>query len=236
MKKISILFLLAVLIVSPLAAQQKISLISAADSACYAIGVLNGSGLRESMDQFPGGEYNLQAIAEAFVHALIGDSETLLINQEDAHGYIQAFVMEASVKEAEATKEAEIRFLAENKTKEGVITTESGLQYKVLKLGEGDKPSPNDKVTVHYTGRLLDGIVFDSSEDRGEPVSFGVSLVIDGWTEVLQLMPLGSRFITWIPSQLGYGAQGNGPIKPNSLLVFELELLGIEVIEDNDGD
>ena len=232
MKRISVLFLLAVTFVAPLAAQQKISLNSAVDSACYAIGVLNGSGLRESMNQFPGGKFNLQAIAEAFTHALTGDASTLLMNQENAQSYIQAFVMNATIKEAEAAKEEEIRFLAENKTKEGVITTESGLQYKVLKQGEGDRPSLNDIATVHYTGRLLDGTVFDSSEERGEPVTFGVAQVIQGWTEVLQLMPLGSRFITWIPSELGYGADGNGPIKPNSTLVFEMELLGIEVVEN----
>ena len=233
MKKINILFLLAALFVSPLAAQQKTNLTSAVDSACYAIGVLNGSGLKESMSQFPGGKFNLEAIAEAFVHALTGDAETLLISREDAQNVIQAFVMEASMKEAEATKEEEMRFLEENKTKEGVITTESGLQYKVLIQGEGDKPSLNDNATVHYTGRLLDGTVFDSSEERGEPVTFGVARVIDGWTEVLQLMSLGSKYQVWIPSELGYGAQGNGPIKPNSTLVFEMELLSIEVVGED---
>ena len=231
MKRISVFFISAVFVVSPLVAQQNTSLSSAVDSACYAIGVLNGSGLKESMNQFPGGKFNLQAIAEAFVHALTGDAETLLINREDAQNYIQSFVMNATIKEAEAAKEEEIRFLAENKTKEGVITTESGLQYKVLNQGEGDKPGIDDRATVHYTGSLLDGTVFDSSVERGEPVTFGVAQVIQGWTEVLQLMPLGSKFMLWIPSGLGYGAQGNGPIKPNSTLVFELELLDIEEIE-----
>ena len=231
MKKITILFSIAVLIASPLAAQQKTSLTSAVDSACYSIGVLNGSGLKESMSQFPGGKYNLQAIAEAFTHALTGNAETLLINHEDAQNYVQAFLMEMTVKEAEAAKEEEMHFMAENKSKEGVITTESGLQYKILTKGEGDKPSINDRVSVHYTGSLLDGTIFDSSIERGEPISIGVGQVIEGWTEVLLLMPLGSKFIAWIPSELGYGAQGNGRIKPNSTLVFELELLSIEVIE-----
>ena len=232
MKKLSIFFILAAIIVSPLAAQQKTNLTSAVDSACYAIGVLNGSGLKESMNQFPGGKVNLNAIAEAFAHALTGDAETLLLNQEEAQYYIQTFVMEATVKEAEAAKEEEIRFLAENKTKEGVITTESGLQYKILKQGESDKPAISDNVTVHYTGSLLNGTVFDSSVERDEPVTFNVDGVIPGWTEVLQLMNLGSKIITWIPSELGYGAQGQGPIKPNSTLVFELELLSIEVIKN----
>ena len=230
MKKNSILFILTAIISTPLIAQQNTRLTSAVDSACYAIGVLNGAGLKESMDQFPGGKYNLDAITIAFAHALTGDATTLLLNPGEAQDYLQAFVMEMTVREAEEAKIEERRFLAENKTKAGVNTTESGLQYKVLKLGEGDKPAQNDNVTVHYTGSLLDGTVFDSSESRDEPITIGVTQVIQGWTELLQLMPLGSRFIAWIPSELGYGAQGNGPIKPNSTLVFELELLGIEVI------
>jgi len=232
MKKISFLFILIAIISAPLAAQQNSGLTSAVDSACYAIGVLNGAGLKESMDQFPGGKYNLDVIAAAFAHALAGDPETLLMDRDDAQNYIQSFIMDVTIKEAEATKEEEIRFLAENKTKEGVITTESGLQYKILVQGEGDKPAISDNVTVHYTGSLLDGTEFDSSLRRGEPITIGVAQVIHGWTEVLQLMPLGSKVITWSPSELGYGAQGNGPIKPNSTLIFELELLGIEVISE----
>lgn len=231
MKKISIFLILAAIIISPLAAQQNIKLTSAVDSACYALGVLNGAGLKESMNQFPGGKTNLNAIAEAFVHALTGNAETLLISREEAQSYFQSFLMEATVKEAEAAKEEEARFFAENKTKDGVITTASGLQYKVLQQGEGDKPTLNDNVTVHYTGKLLDGTVFDSSVERGEPITIGVDRVIGGWTEILPLMPLGSKYIVWIPSELGYGSQGNGPIKPNSTLVFEMELLGIEVVE-----
>jgi FKBP-type peptidyl-prolyl cis-trans isomerase len=232
MKRISVLFLLTAIITSSLTAQQNTKLTSAVDSACYAIGVLNGAGLKESMEQFPGGKFNLNAIAEAFTHVLTGNAETLLMSREEAQDYFQAYMMEITVKEAEAAKVEESRFLAENKTKPGVITTESGLQYKVLTLGEGDKPKQSDIVTVHYTGSLLDGDVFDSSVTRGEPITIGVDKVIQGWTEILQLMPLGSKFITWIPSELGYGAQGNGPIKPNSTLVFEMELLGIEVVNN----
>ena len=231
MKKITVLFILATLFVSPLAAQQQTILSSAVDSACYAIGIMNGTGLKESMNQFPGGKYNLNAIAEAFVQVMTDDTQSLLMNLEEAQSYLQAFVMEITIKEAEAAKEEEIRFLAENKSKEGVITTESGLQYKFIQKGEGDKPGLNDNVTVHYTGSLLDGTVFDSSITRGEPQTLTVSRVITGWIELLQLMPLGSKVLAWIPSELGYGAQGSGPIKPNSTLVFELELLGIEVID-----
>ena len=232
--KYNILSILVAIIVYPLSAQQNavssIKLNSSLDSACYAIGVNYGNGLRENMQEFPGGTANFHAVAEAFVHAIIGDVESLLLAPEEALNYLNSYIMEFSIKEEEAAKEEQMRFFAENKTKEGVITTESGLQYKIIKQGEGDKPTAEDGVTVHYTGKLLDGTVFDSSIERGEPVTFGVNQVIDGWTELLQLMPVGSKYQVWIPSDLAYGSQGAGNvIKPNSSLEFEIELLGIEV-------
>lgn len=119
-------------------------------------------------------------------------------------------------------------FLAENKSKEGVTETASGLQYEVLKAGEGDKPKATDKVTVHYHGTLLDGSVFDSSVQRGQPATFGLNQVIKGWTEGLQLMPVGSKYKFYIPSDLAYGERGaGGAIGPNATLVFEVELLEI---------
>ena len=233
------LFILALIIASPLAAQQKessqLKLNSAVDSACYAIGILNGVSLRENIKTFPGGEYNLFALAEGFVQSLIGDLESLLMNPSNAQMYFQNFMSSIAEKEAEAAIAEEKRFLDENKTKAGVITTESGLQYKVLKPGEGDKPAREDRVTVHYTGKLMDGTVFDSSEERGEPITLGVGQFINGWTELLQLMPLGSRYQAWIPSALAYGAQGAGQvIKPYTPLIFEVELLGIEVVESDE--
>jgi FKBP-type peptidyl-prolyl cis-trans isomerase len=120
------------------------------------------------------------------------------------------------------------QFLATNATAEGVVTTESGLQYRVVTEGDGPKPTASDTVTVHYTGKFLDGTTFDSSVDRGQPVSFPLDAVIPGWTEGLQLMPVGSTYEFWIPSDLAYGAAGRAPaIPPNATLYFQVQLLGI---------
>ncbi len=121
-------------------------------------------------------------------------------------------------------------FLAKNSTADGVQTTASGLQYKVLEAGTGTAhPSASDRVKVHYHGSLIDGTVFDSSVDRGEPISFGLNQVIAGWTEGLQLMVEGEKTRLFIPSELGYGNRGAGKIKPGSTLIFDVELLGINV-------
>ncbi len=119
------------------------------------------------------------------------------------------------------------KFLAENKLKDGVVTTESGLQYKVLKEGTGATPTPTDKVKVHYEGKLLDGKVFDSSYERKKPSEFGVTQVIPGWTEALQLMKEGSTYELYIPYNLAYGDRGSASIKPFSVLIFKVELLSI---------
>jgi len=120
-------------------------------------------------------------------------------------------------------------FLAENKTKPGVNTTESGLQYKVIEEGDGPSPTAEDQVTVHYRGTFLDGTEFDSSHKRGQPATFGLSNVIKGWTEGLQLMKVGSKYEFYIPSDLAYGERGSGPrIAPHATLIFEVELIGIE--------
>jgi len=120
------------------------------------------------------------------------------------------------------------KFLSENKSREGVVTLPSGLQYEVIKEGNGPKPTATDRVRVHYHGTLPDGTVFDSSVDRGEPAEFGVGQVIKGWTEALQLMPVGSKWKLYIPYDLAYGSRGSGQIKPFSPLVFDVELLGID--------
>ena len=129
--------------------------------------------------------------------------------------------------EADGNAKKSSSFLADNAKKAGVSTTASGLQYKVVTMGKGAKPKPTDKVKVNYEGRLSDGTLFDSSIQRGEPASFELDQVIAGWTEGLQLMPVGSKFEFTIPPTLGYGEQGAGPIPPNSVLVFQVELLDI---------
>lgn len=155
------------------------------------------------------------------------------MTMEEAQAYTQtameAVKAKALEKEFGANKEAGEKFLAENKTKDGVITTESGLQYKVETEGTGAKPGKEDNVKVHYTGTLLDGTKFDSSVDRGEPAEFRVDRVIPGWTEILQVMPVGSKYTVWVPAELGYGQQPprGSNIKPNSTLKFEIELLDI---------
>lgn len=138
--------------------------------------------------------------------------------------------LEARLKEqGDQNKAAGEKFLAENKAKEGVQVTPSGLQYKVITLGTGAKPGPTDRVTVHYVGTLIDGTEFDSSVRRGQPATFPLNGVIRGWTEGLQLMPMGSKFQFFIPSELAYGARAAGPkIGPNSTLVFDVELLNVE--------
>ena len=119
------------------------------------------------------------------------------------------------------------KFLEENKKKEGVIVLPSGLQYKVLKSGSGPSPKATDKVTAHYTGRLINGKVFDSSVERGKPFTTELNRVIKGWTEIMQLMKVGDKWEVYIPSELAYGENGAGTIEPNSVLIFEIELLGI---------
>ncbi len=128
----------------------------------------------------------------------------------------------------EQNKAATAIFLAENRTKNGVLELPSGLQYKMIEEGEGESPLPTSQVTVHYKGTLIDGTVFDSSYDRGQPITFQLDGVIPGWTEGLQLMKPGGKCILYVPPQLGYGDQGVGPIPPGSTLIFEIELLSFE--------
>jgi FKBP-type peptidyl-prolyl cis-trans isomerase FklB len=151
-----------------------------------------------------------------------------LMDQQQCQQVMMDYVSKMKAGKAEEAKKAGAAFLEENKTKEGVVSTASGLQYSILKAGDGPKPLATDKVKCNYEGRLIDGTVFDSSDKQGHPVEFSVGGVIRGWTEALQLMPVGSKWRLFIPSDLAYGDQQPGPeIKPGSTLIFDVELLEI---------
>jgi peptidylprolyl isomerase/FKBP-type peptidyl-prolyl cis-trans isomerase FklB len=156
-------------------------------------------------------------------------AEVIASVQKEFGAKMQAKQQAEMQKTKEENKKKGAEFLAENKKKEGVVTTESGLQYKLLEEGDGPKPTSSDRVKVDYVGTLIDGTEFDSSIKRGEPAVFGVDQVIPGWSEALQLMEVGSKYKLVIPSELAYGEKGAPPvIEPNSVLVFEVSLLGIE--------
>ncbi|MGX5819654.1 FKBP-type peptidyl-prolyl cis-trans isomerase [Chitinophaga lutea] len=152
-----------------------------------------------------------------------------ILSPEQSTAVVGQYIQSLKDEKGKKNKAAGEAFLAKNKTKPGVTTLPSGLQYQVLTAGTGPKPSENDRVKVHYHGTLIDGTVFDSSVERGEPLTIGVSGVIRGWTEALLLMPVGSKWRLFIPSDLGYGERQAGQkISPNSVLIFDVELLNIE--------
>jgi FKBP-type peptidyl-prolyl cis-trans isomerase len=194
----------------------------------YIIGMDIGGSLKQQ-----GAEIDLDSLFEAIRDTYNGDP--LAMTPEEAATVRETFIAkrraaaEAERDQLAAQNAAEgDKFLLDNRNKEGVQITDSGLQYKVIEMGDGARPAATDKVTVHYRGTLLNGEEFDSSYSRGEPVSFALNQVIPGWTEGVQLMPVGSKFMFFIPSDLAYGPSGGGPIGPNATLIFEVELLGIE--------
>ena len=150
------------------------------------------------------------------------------MSYEEAQTVINDFFQSLQAKGGDKAQSEGIAFLDENSKRAGIVTTASGLQYEILSQGTGATPSASDSVKVHYHGTLIDGKVFDSSVNRGEPATFGVTQVISGWVEALQLMPVGSKWKLYIPSELAYGAQGAGQaIAPHTALIFEVELLEI---------
>jgi FKBP-type peptidyl-prolyl cis-trans isomerase len=193
-------------------------------------GVALGLGRNMSRD---GLEVDVDAFAAGLSDAISGAQQRL--SDEEIQAEMVAFQERLNAEReatasaaADANAAASAAFLEENAAREGVVTTESGLQYEVVEEGEGAKPGPGDSVQVHYRGTLIDGTEFDSSYARGEPVTFGVGQVIAGWTEALQLMSVGSKYKLFIPSDLAYGSGGAGDrIGPNAALVFEVELLDI---------
>jgi len=199
------------------------------DKMSYALGVNLAANLKsQGFDSI-----NPVLFAEALDNAM--KSKALKMTPAECSAFLNDFYgkMQQAKAEQEKAKYADnIKagedFLSKNKLQKGVVTLPSGLQYMVLKAGTGEKPKPTDKVKTHYHGTLLDGTVFDSSVDRGQPISFGVNQVIKGWTEALQLMPVGAKWKLFIPYNLAYGDRSAGKIPPYSTLIFEVELIGIE--------
>ncbi len=228
MKRLCIVFA-ALLIASPILAQDKSPLKDQKDKVSYSIGMDIGLTFKkQKMDLNP------DALSAGLKDALSGNKP--LLTEEQVKETMTAFSKEMTEKQAAANKEAAEKntaggekFLTENKTKEGVKTTASGLQYKVVKDGNGPSPKDTDTVVVNYRGTLIDGTEFDSSYKRGEPATFPVNRVIKGWTEALQLMKVGSKYQLFIPSNLAYGERGaSQEIGPNSTLIFDVELLSIK--------
>ncbi len=167
-----------------------------------------------------------EAIAQAFIDVFEGNE--LKISEQESNLILQDYFGKLTKEAQSANVEAGQKFLAENAKRDGVTTTSSGLQYEVLAQGSGDSPKETDKVTVHYHGTLIDGTVFDSSVERGQPATFPVNGVIPGWVEALQLMKPGAKYKLFIPSNLAYGERGaGGSIGPNATLIFEVELISI---------
>lgn len=191
--------------------------------ASYGLGVLLASNIK-----LQGSDSLDIDILTAAIKDVMKDS-TQQMDTQEAMAIVQPYMEKAMDKKNNLLKAEGKTFLEENKTKEGVMSTPSGLQYKVLTKGTGKKATAESNVTVHYTGKLLDGTVFDSSVERGEPATFGVSQVIEGWTESLQLMREGDKWMLFIPSDLAYGERGAGNvIPPFSVLIFEVELIKVE--------
>lgn len=192
------------------------------DKLSYAWGFLMGRQLKGMGVQ----ELNLDDFREG-VDAAFNEKEPK-ISPEEAQKLISEYLGELQTKAEKVAREAGEKFLAENKKNEQVKETASGLQYVVEKEGTGEQPKATDEVTVHYTGRLLDGTVFDSSVNRGEPATFPLNRVIPGWTEGVQLMREGAKYTFFIPSDLAYGAQGvPNAIPPHSTLIFDVELIKV---------
>ena len=199
------------------------------DRVSYALGLSMGHNFRAmGMEKI-----SIQDFADGVSAVFTGEAPKMTI--DEAKNEVQAFFAEIQKKQqaqaaamAALNEKAGKEYLEKNGKRAEVFTTPSGLQYEVLRQGEGPKPAAGDRVTVHYTGKLIDGTVFDSSEERGEPATFGVTQVIPGWVEALQLMNEGSKWRLFIPSQLAYGPNGaGGVIGPNQTLIFDVELIKV---------
>jgi len=231
MKKNILIFLLIGTVFSVQAAKPAKSAQSALktslDSVSYALGIQVGGDLRKNLETVPGGPLKMDLFIEAMNKELREDTANILLERSKLTEIIQTYVMKAEEERAKSSEVENNLFFENNKKNKNVITTSSGLQYEILWEGTGPRPKATDKVKVHYHGTLLDGTVFDSSVERGEPIEFELDKVIQGWGEGVQLMPVGSKFRFFIPPALGYGPRSMGKIRANSVLIFEVELLDI---------
>ncbi|MCE5320661.1 MAG: FKBP-type peptidyl-prolyl cis-trans isomerase [Bacteroidales bacterium] len=196
--------------------------LSKIDSASYAVGISVGSMIKAA--DF--GELNLNEVNKAIADILHGNS--LTINITEAQKVINAYVAHRQIEVSIINERKGVAFLKENGTKEGIVTTASGLQYKIIRGGTGLKPEYMDTIKVNYVGTLIDGTKFDSSYDSGQPVTFPLNAILKGWTEGLQFIGEGGKIRLFVPSELGYGEQQTGPtIGPNSTLIFDIELIKV---------
>jgi FKBP-type peptidyl-prolyl cis-trans isomerase len=203
--------------------QQTVAVTSNPERVSYSIGVMVGNNIK--MQQFD--SLDVKAIAAGFTDVL--GNQALKINESESQMIVQQYMERAMAQKTEQLRKEGSDFLAQNKTQAGVQSTASGLQYKVIKEGTGKQPAESSTVTVHYTGKLIDGSVFDSSVERGQPATFRLNQVIKGWTEGLQLMKEGGKSILYIPYDLGYGERGAGSdIPPFAALIFEVELIKVQ--------
>lgn len=198
------------------------------EKVSYSFGLVLGKRMQNDLP-----DLNVDVFMQGVKDAI--QNKAPLLNDEEVADVLSTFQRDMQQQQMEKVQEIADKnqkigeeFLAKNKDKEGVVTLESGLQYKVLTEGKGPQPGSSDVVKVHYTGSLISGEVFDSSVERGEPVTFPLNGVIAGWTEALQLMPTGSKWQLYIPSELAYGTNGNRSIGPNETLLFDVELISIE--------
>ncbi|MCF8225156.1 MAG: FKBP-type peptidyl-prolyl cis-trans isomerase [Bacteroidales bacterium] len=219
MKNSAFIAVLIIFLANSVFSQEQVRLKNRKDSVSYAVGV----SMYDGTTQF-GITLDHEMVLKGYMSA--ADSAAYMRVRE-ANDYIGRVVSQVKNELVERNKKMGKLFLEKNSEVEGIIETESGLQYKILKQGTGEIPTADSKVKVNYKGFLLDGTVFDSSEDRGETGVFTVSSIIPAWTEVLQLMPVGSRYLIFSPSELAYGDRYAGDVEPGSTIMFEIELLEI---------
>lgn len=231
MKSILKLFALIAILTLTFSCGQKLDvpkhakLANKTDSVSYAMGVDIGTNVYYSLENFPGKDkLNKDLLIIAFAQSL--KHQPTSVKPEQTMGLIRNFMISERQVEGKKNIEESTKFLEANKQKPGVVTTPSGLQYQIIKAGNGPKPTATDQVKVLYRGTFINGKEFDKALDPRNPAVFGVNQVIKGWSEALMLMPVGSKWKIFIPANLAYGESGSGPIKPNSTLIFDVELLG----------